>query len=83
MANKIMKIMIYSSNIPDQNDLIKAYPFLSEFGYENGYITLNSLDDIWALADMFTNGIIVGKTFADVVNGVAVDAPSIEITDDY
>lgn len=78
-----MKIMIYSNNISDTDALIAAYPFLSDFGYENGYIDLDSLDELWTLADMFSNGIIVGKTFADVVNGVAVDEPSIEITDDY
>ena len=76
-----MKIMIYSSKVPDPDTFIEEYPFLADFGYENEHIIINSLDDLWHLSDKFTNGLIIGRVFSDVIDGMPVDEPGIEITD--
>ena len=56
--------------------ILKLYPRLKEFGFDNGYITINSLQDLMILKEA------VGKG-NELIISRDTNGPSIEIYDDY
>lgn len=75
-----MKFKITATSIWNTNwkiyyeKILKSYPCLKEFGFDNGYITINSLQDLMRLKEAVSDELIIS---ADA-NG-----PSIEIYDDF
>lgn len=66
------RIIMVDDYRPDK--VIERYPCLKQFGFDDGYITINSLDELMTLTEKLTEDIII-KSY--------VLEPEIEIYDGY
>ena len=55
-----MKVKIFATSVGRYpNDSINRYPCLNEYGFDNGYIEINTLDEVQALVEAVRNPIII------------------------
>lgn len=80
-----MKFKITATSIWNMDDevfykeIAEKYPCLKEFGFDNGYITIDSLQDLMKLKE----AVCVRDKYNELIVSGIMDDPLIEIYDAY